>query len=754
MSGPRNYKPQRSNEPPPVIFGTLPTDRPIAVYYRQSSMGQVGNISTDMQQIDLPRYVVSLGWQRELVIPIDEDEGVSGAKRIDERKGMSRLFDLMLTRQISAVAVQAEDRLFRDETQIQVNVFLDACVKNDIRVLTPYFKYNFADKYEGPYHRLLFRMRAEQAADFLNSYVRGRLQAARERMLMLGLWMGGNISLGYMVDERKMLSSGIPNPNWRKYHPFAPCAEIVVRIFETFVMLGGNRNATLRYLVENGIHFPDFDNPDLLREVPPGFSWAKPMRMIKRNGIYHIASVALLNMLTNAVYLGHWVFKDQVVQWDNHPPIISEDLFREAFNYLSIHKLDGTPNEDYAPRLGRRNSTKKKKHEAYEPIYLGLVGTYHKEKWRNATASWTTGMKAYAYTTSYRDDTDIQQHLWSRRCDYFDKIIDEMLFAKLQATFEPELWDDVLHATDDDFHKEHRLLQHQLHTVEQKMASLLDNFSYVQSKTLAQALERQYSDHEQEKVRLERKLCDLQQRIDQQGSLIELARKIDNVLQKWQGLGVLEKRGVAQMFIRKIVVTKAEEHRIAQVVIQWKDDSTDEFILPYRSNTWELWSPNEVGRLQQLIQEEADQVSIAAALPNRSWQAIRIKVYEILGERQFHISPKPIRDQETFEDYHLRLERDGAKANRTSGNRWKQDELKTLNQLIENGATQLEISAALPHRSWEAIRKKIVQQYGTGINIPETGCLAPSDTYWDYLEANPETARAMSFSISGHYPPH
>ncbi len=90
------------------------------------------------------------------------------------------------------------------------------CVKNDVRVLTPYFKYNFADKHEGPYHRLLFRMRAEQAADFLNSYVRGRLVAAKERMMLLGMWMGGNINLGFMVDNRKYLPSGIPNPNWRK----------------------------------------------------------------------------------------------------------------------------------------------------------------------------------------------------------------------------------------------------------------------------------------------------------------------------------------------------------------------------------------------------------------------------------------------------------------------------------------------------------------------------------------------------------
>ncbi len=751
MPGPKKYKPQRSDDSTPVLPGALPLDRPIAVYYRQSSMAQVGNISTDMQQIDLPRYVTTLGWQANTIILIDEDEGVSGAKRIDERIGMSRLFDLIITDKIGAVAVQAEDRLFRDETQIQVNVFIDACVKNDVRVLTPYFKYNFADKLEGPYHRLLFRMRAEQAADFLNSYVRGRLYAAKERMLMQGMWMGGNINLGYMVDDRKSLPSGVPNPNWRKYQPFEPCAEVVIKIFETFVMLGGNQRATLRYLHDNGPHFPDFDNPELLRHVPPGFSWAKPMRMLKRGAIYMVGSVALQNMLTNAVYLGHWVFKDRVVQWNNHPAIVSEDLFYQAFNYISPYSLDGSLNDDYAPRLGRRHSTKKKERGIYDPSYVGLVGSYYEGQWRGATASWRKSMKMYAYTCAYIDTADNQQYLWSRRADYFDNVIDEMLHAKLNATFNHEVWEGVLSVAGEDFDAEKRMLRHQLTTVEQKLQTLLDNFSYVQSKTLLKALEQEFSNYEQEKVRLEEKLITLKQHMDQQETLIGLAKQAENVLENWGQMDSSERRAIAQVFIERIVVTQVGKHRVANVCIYWRDNSTDEFTLPYRSDTWELWNPEEIEKLRQLIKENADQVQIAAALPNRNWRAIRIKAYEILGERKFHISPKPIRDKETFKDYQIRIVRDGSEANRTSGNRWTSKELEALKEAIENGVTQLEMAAALPHRSWEAIRKKIAQVHGKGIKVPETGFLAPSDTILDYLEAHPETATTMPFAILENY---
>ena len=155
--------------------------------------------------------------------------------------------------------------------------------------------------------------------------------------------------------------------------------------------------------------------------------------------------------------------------------------------------------------------------------------------------------------------------------------------------------------------------------------------------------------------------------------------------------------------------------------------------------------------LGQLLEEGASQVEIMAVLPKRNWRAIRIKIYEIIGERKFHISPKPIRDKETYEDYMARVEKQGSEANRTSGNRWTKEELEALAEAIENGATQLEMADALPHRSWEAIRKKIAQVHGKGIKVPETGFLAPSDTILDYLEAHPETATTMPFAILENY---
>ncbi|MBZ0099555.1 MAG: recombinase family protein, partial [Taibaiella sp.] len=110
----------------------LPVERPVAVYYRQSTQAQIGNISTTLQTVDMVEHLVKLGWTPEHIIMIDMDAGISGSKKINERPGMSQLFQMIEHQQISAVAAQDVDRFFRDVTQIEPNIFIDACRRNNV----------------------------------------------------------------------------------------------------------------------------------------------------------------------------------------------------------------------------------------------------------------------------------------------------------------------------------------------------------------------------------------------------------------------------------------------------------------------------------------------------------------------------------------------------------------------------------------------------------------------------------------------
>ena len=69
----------------PYKTQALPVDRPVAVYYRQSSEGQVGNINTTLQTVDMIEHLILQGWVCDQIIMIDIDAGVSGTKKIEDR---------------------------------------------------------------------------------------------------------------------------------------------------------------------------------------------------------------------------------------------------------------------------------------------------------------------------------------------------------------------------------------------------------------------------------------------------------------------------------------------------------------------------------------------------------------------------------------------------------------------------------------------------------------------------------------------
>src|SRR5215207_11034579 len=148
----RQYKLKSSPKPVADTNSVLPTDRPIAVYYRQSTDAQVGNVSTTMQTVDMVEYLKLRGWDSDSVLMIDMDEGISGTKKIDQRPGMRMLFDLITEGAIGAVACQDEDRLFRDVTQIQVNIFIEACKTAQVQVITPSVTYVFHHPVQGDFY--------------------------------------------------------------------------------------------------------------------------------------------------------------------------------------------------------------------------------------------------------------------------------------------------------------------------------------------------------------------------------------------------------------------------------------------------------------------------------------------------------------------------------------------------------------------------------------------------------------------------
>ncbi len=353
-------------------------------------------------------------------------------------------------------------------------------------------------------------------------------------------------------------------------------------------------------------------------------------------------------------------------------------------------------------------------------------------------------MGAYAYNCHYFDEVTIQRYLWGRRCDYFDTTITDMLLAKLKTTIDPEIWESVLATTGEDFETAQCTLKHQIESVDYKMQTLLSNFTPLTSPTLIKALEEEYSRFEDEKRRLEQKL----------EQITELAKdqQAENVIAHWNEMSAQERRTVIRAFISHIIVTPTHKKRFADIEICWRDNSSDVFKLRYRADKYTMWSPNEIAALQESIERKASQIEIAQALPKRNWRAIRIKAYEIVDRRSFQISPKPIRDGETYTQYLERIEQNGS-YRRHNSVPWKPEEIESLCELLDRGATQLEIAAALPYRSWQGLRQKIRDLRGEKFKVPGPRPIGKHETFTEYVERDPSGAQSMPFLISKNSSP-
>src|SRR2546429_8379640 len=221
---------------------TLRTDKPTAAYARRSpsyakAEKKDKTQSREMQTEDIKIWALEQGWKEKHFHPYFSDFGLSGALRPDQRPDMLRLFDNIDSGMFDngSVICYQESRLFRDETQIYYNQFIDKCKQHDIVVvvISPYLMiYDFKDDF----YTEMFRWKCKESADFIKRHVKGWMLPARHRAAWIdGEWAGlGDVPVGFLVDYDE------DSPTYKKFIPYWPHAEKKREIRELFVELGCN----------------------------------------------------------------------------------------------------------------------------------------------------------------------------------------------------------------------------------------------------------------------------------------------------------------------------------------------------------------------------------------------------------------------------------------------------------------------------------------------------------------------------------
>lgn len=606
------YKRPEPKPADPYRSDALPTDRPAAIYYRQSSDAQIGNINTTLQTVDMFEHLLRQGWAKDSIAMIDMDAGVSGTTKITDRKGMSRLMELIESEQISLVAAQDVDRFFRDITHIQTNIFIDACRRNSVRIMTPRMIYDFTHPTMGAYHMKMFREEAQQAADYLEYHIKGRLARSREYLVDQGLWSGRSVAYGYMVDLRKKLPDGSRNPTYKKYVPFRPCADVLVAYFELFKRFNRNLLQTWKHIEQYGPFTPE----NVIELVPDGFkiNLILKHRSIHNGRLMHSYS-GLTTTFSNVVFLGHWMKKGVILHFHNHEPLIGEDLFMYAFNAVSATDFFGEPNPHYMPqRPFIRHDRAKRGCEP--PVYAGLVfsdevkGAPH----RRMHSAYNHIYDNYAYVLS-----NLRSEMVFRvKADWIDDAIDKMLLERLQSTtIDDAAWQAAVESSHESGYAELRRIEAEIRGAERAKESILNNLKSLRNPDIIRELEASYEAQEREIARLQADLVLLREGKKQRQTVLEARPVLERVIAHWSEVPRESRRELFEVLAHYAKVSQLDQIN-RQMVVYWRDGSQSTFDFR-RGARRVFWTREELEQMREMVERGAPQWEILKAFPTSSW---------------------------------------------------------------------------------------------------------------------------------------
>jgi len=590
----------------------LPLQASVGVYARQSTQMQVKNntTSTEMQTSDLVELARRLGWDDEKIIVFAQDLGRSGRLRIDEREGLRTLVSHIEEGTIKAVIVFLEDRLFRDETQIQVNTFISICKQFDVLVITPTMTYNFHNRF----HVKEFRWKCEAAADYITDYVMARLVGAKYRISERGGYDGRALPVGYILDRRERIvvdGVEIKNDRYRKYIVYEPHAEVVRWLYHRYMMHNGKFVHLIREIDAMPVLFPSF-TPDVdARSV-------SRLELKRVDGGYHVTRKGLISILTNVSYLGWWVHQGEVKIKDNHPAIIDEGLFWYAFNRLSTFTIEGERNEQVkrAPRyqhegVSLSNALLK---DIIGSELLGVVYTVPSK----ARTQW--------YYAIYEKDLSliIDYHSAISVHD-LDKAYTVRLLERLEQTSNFSNYREYAEQERRNVERECASIQAQIDEIDLQCAGLMISLKKpTLNVKVRDDFEQEYERLQRQRDELVRKL-EAPQRSSRATELLGYYELADKLSPHWDKLLIEDRIMLVEALTERVFIDYMSPHWM-RVIIQWRDPEWGRDV----GYLWRMYgsSPSWTDEDNEIVRQfyaSDDRATLMGRLPARSWTAILVQ---------------------------------------------------------------------------------------------------------------------------------
>lgn len=638
----RNFKPATERQTTiEQVQHEWRTEQECVIYARQSTTKQLveNRESSEMQTKDQLERVQVIGWRDKNITVFVEGNGkrgVSGTLRIDERPGLSALLEGVYNDKFKTIFVYNEGRLFRDEWQIQVNTFIKACYDHDVIIATWAHRYDFR---RNSYDADMFRHQCEMAARFIKDHVKGVLHPARDRVAARGLYAGGRLSIGYILDRRKYVD-GKFNPDYNRFMVDEPRAKVIRWIFKRYKELGGNLTELGRELNAKPRVFPPYE---VSIEGP------KPPLPVSRNGTHGLTRGGLVSILTNPVYIGYFKYHDQILRDKeglpviNHTRIIDENLFWYSFNSLSPLTIDGEINEERTHKLVRYNQYGKQPSQALLKEIITSPGASVSTARTSATSeSYTIVRSTSNFEYRYQARTDVARldaefvqrmfyyiHLWKDEQEEYENSIGEVIYNRLQEE------------KDSNQQMPTNSIDGQLAETRQKIARL-DRVLKVASDALDDKTIIDYAKQLKGLRALEDTLEGVKENAEKEAEAEkECETLLDRALVEWNAFSLRQKRRTIRLAVESVSIAR-ETPRWLRVEIAWKGplfNNVDTGFFWLTNATSPDWQPDEKEIIYQMYPyESAD--AILEKLPHRTWQAIKSEADALQIKRHVRSAPK------------------------------------------------------------------------------------------------------------------
>lgn len=602
---------------------TLPHTGIAFIYQRQSSYEQkMKNIWSQVQQDRLAALAREDGYPDELIWVEKRDLGVSGRKTEEQREGLAYLIVLAKKRKVESVWVVECSRLYRDMDFINADRLLLLLKEHGVIIVTPErrFGLNSYPDWEAIHQEMMVAVR--------DSYTRTqKLSGSRTSKALCGLYVGSPVIPGYIVERDKN------SPTYDRYTVYPPHKEVVTKILRELIAQRGSELKTAQVLKARGIEFPFF---------PPEYQYMETRTSLKRcpqSATGYVITPGLIRSLApNPRMLGWWVWKDEVVSYNNHEAIVDEDLFIAANEALA---------RQHKPR-GRGFNSK--------PLpFTGLLRCGNHDVERHISAHGAEGR--------YTEDRDYQRGIADICFDIDHRFIDEPLLDCILSRCHFDSYaEEVLSQLESEhsYAKERlRKAKRERERVAGEINTLQQNLDQALAQTTDQSrierIERLIEEHKAQLADLE---AFKRQTLEPTLTGEDIARVrafLANLKKGWYEQTSELQNEFLRIMLDKVVVR--HEGELIEAVIYWRTGFKQQVIIHRplaKSRRENRWSEDE-DKLVRMLFPSSSQDVLTAALPSRSWGSITCRAIRLglKRDRNYH-PPKVWRQWTVEEDAELR----------------------------------------------------------------------------------------------------